>query len=137
MRADPDGPTRHDLSGLRALAASGEPWNPEPWWWYFRRVGGERCPLINYSGGTEISGGIVAATTVEPQQPCAFAGPVPGMAADVLDEAGQPVRGRVGELVLQGAVGGDDQRLLAGPRALLGDVLVALARRVGHTAIGR
>ena len=102
MRADPDGPTRHDLSGLRALAASGEPWNPEPWWWYFRQVGGGRCPLINYSGGTEISGGIVAATTVEPQQPCAFAGPVPGMAADVVDEAGQPVRGRVGELVLRG-----------------------------------
>ena len=101
MRADPDGPTRHDLSGLRALAASGEPWNPEPWWWYFRQVGGGRCPLINYSGGTEISGGIVAATTVEPQQPCAFAGPVPGMAADVVDEAGQPVRGRVGELVLR------------------------------------
>ena len=101
MRADPDGPTRHDLSGLRALASSGEPWNPEPWWWYFRQVGGGRCPLINYSGGTEISGGIVAATTVEPQQPCAFAGPVPGMAADVVDEAGQPIRGRVGELVLR------------------------------------
>ena len=101
MRADPDGPTRHDLSGLRALAASGEPWNPEPWWWYFRQIGGGRCPLINYSGGTEISGGIVAATTVEPQQPCAFAGPVPGMAADVVDEAGQPVRGQVGELVLR------------------------------------
>ncbi len=101
MRADPEGPTRHDLSGLRALAASGEPWNPESWWWYFRQVGGGRCPLINYSGGTEISGGIVAATTVEPQQPCAFAGPVPGMAADVVDEAGQPVRGRVGELVLR------------------------------------
>ena len=101
MRADPQGPARHDLSSLRALASSGEPWNPEPWWWYFHVVGSGRCPVINYSGGTEISGGIVAATTVEPQQPCGFAGPVPGMAADVVDEAGQSLRGEVGELVLR------------------------------------
>ena len=76
----------------------GEPWNPDPWWWLFREVGGERVPIINYSGGTEISGGIVGCTTITPIAPCSFAGPCPGMAADVLDADGNPVRGEVGEL---------------------------------------
>jgi len=64
-------------------------------------VGGERCPIINYSGGTEISGGIVGCHTIHPLKPCSFAGPIPGMAADVVDEAGQSVRGAVGELAIR------------------------------------
>lgn len=91
----------HDLSSLRVIGSSGEPWNPEPWRWYFEQVGGGRCPLINYSGGTEISGGIVGGYPIAPQRPCSFAGPIPGMVADVVDEAGRPVRGAVGELVLR------------------------------------
>ncbi|MDW8058599.1 MAG: AMP-binding protein [Thermomicrobium sp.] len=92
---------RQDLTSLRAFGSTGEPWNPAPWWWLFETVGKRRLPIINYSGGTEISGGILACTTIEPQAPCAFTGPVPGMAADVVDEAGRPVRGQVGELVLR------------------------------------
>lgn len=92
---------RHDLSRLRVLGSTGEPWNEDPWWWYFREVGGERCPIINYSGGTEISGGIVAGLTIAPCAPCAFNGPTPGMAADVVDEQGRPARGEVGELVIR------------------------------------
>jgi acetyl-CoA synthetase len=84
------------------LGSTGEPWNPDPWWWYFRAVGGERCPIINYSGGTEVSGGIVGCTTIQPIQPCSFTGPCPGMSVDVVDEQGRPVRGEVGELVLKG-----------------------------------
>jgi acetyl-CoA synthetase len=91
----------HDLSGLRAIGSSGETWSPDAWWWCLREVGGGRTPIINYSGGTEIGGGIVSGTTVEPLRPCAFAGPVPGMAADVVDESGQSVRGGVGELVVR------------------------------------
>src|SRR5207244_12908287 len=64
------------------------------------RGGGGRCPVINYSGGTEVSGGILAGNMLTPLKPCAFAGPVPGMAADVYDENGHSVRGRVGELVV-------------------------------------
>ncbi|MCC6175509.1 MAG: acetate--CoA ligase [Chloroflexi bacterium] len=93
--------TKHDLSTLRVLGGTGEPWNPEPWRWYFEHVGGGRCPIINYSGGTEISGGIVGCTTIQPLKPCSFSGPVPGMAADVVDEAGTPVRATVGELVIR------------------------------------
>ncbi|MBE3590050.1 MAG: AMP-binding protein [Firmicutes bacterium] len=92
---------RHDLSRLRALGSTGEPWNPEPWRWTFEVVGGGRIPIINYSGGTEVSGGIVSGLTIAPLKPCSFAGPVPGMAADVVDESGRPVRGAVGELVIR------------------------------------
>lgn len=94
-------PKRHDLSTLRAFGSSGEPWNPSPWWWLFREVGEEQRPIINYSGGTEISGGIVSGFTIAPLKPCGFAGAIPGMDADVVDETGQPVRGEVGELILR------------------------------------
>ena len=49
----------HDLSSLRILGSTGEPWNPEPWRWLFDVAGGGRLPIINYSGGTEVSGGLV------------------------------------------------------------------------------
>jgi len=91
----------HDLSSLRVLGSTGEPWNPDPWWWLFRTVGGGRCPIVNYSGGTEISGGIVSGFTIAPSKPCAFAGPVPGMDADVVDDRCQPIRHAVGELVIR------------------------------------
>jgi acetyl-CoA synthetase len=91
----------HDLSSLIAFGSTGEAWNPDPWWWLFREVGGERLPIINYSGGTEISGGILGCTTLSPIAPCSFSGPSPGMAADVVDGEGLPLRGEVGELVLR------------------------------------
>jgi acetyl-CoA synthetase len=91
----------HDLSSLRVLGSTGEPWNTDPWLWYQQKIGGGRLPVINYSGGTEISGGILAGNMLTPLQPCAFAGPCPGMAADVVDENGASIRGRVGELVIR------------------------------------
>ncbi len=100
MRHGTDPPHRHDLGSLRILGSTGEPWNPEPWMWYFEHVGGGRCPIMNYSGGTEISGGIVCCDPLHPQKPTAFTGPIPGMAADVYDESGHPLRGAVGELVV-------------------------------------
>jgi acetyl-CoA synthetase len=96
-----DLPRSHDLSSLLVLGSTGEPWNPDPWRWLFRAVGGERLPIINYSGGTEISGGILGCTTLSPIAPCSFSGPSPGMAADVVDAEGRPLRGQVGELVVR------------------------------------
>ena len=97
-----DAPFRqHDLSSLRFFASTGEPWNPDPWMWLFEKVGGGERPIINYSGGTEISGGIVMGNPLLPLKPCAFSAPCPGMAADVVDDSGQPVRGQVGELVIK------------------------------------
>ena len=92
---------QHDLSSLRKFASTGEPWNPDPWMWLFQNVGRGKLPIINYSGGTEISGGIVMGNVLTPMKPCAFSGPLPGMAADVVDENGKSVRGRVGELVIR------------------------------------
>jgi acetyl-CoA synthetase len=86
---------------LRVLGSTGEPWNPEPWWWYFREVGEGRCPIVNYSGGTEVSGGILAGNLLSPVRPTSFSGPNIGVAADVVDGEGRPVRGRVGELVIR------------------------------------
>ncbi|HEX2469758.1 MAG TPA: AMP-binding protein [Candidatus Limnocylindrales bacterium] len=96
----------HDLSSLRVLGSTGEPWNPEPWWWFFREVGGGRCPIINYSGGTEVSGGIVGGNVVGPIKPASFSGPCIGTAGDVVDDDGRPVRGRVGELVIRAPMPG-------------------------------
>jgi acetyl-CoA synthetase len=111
----------HDLSSLRVLGSTGEPWNPDPWWWYFRTVGGARLPLVNYTGGTEVSGGIVGNVVIRPIKPIAFNGPCPGIAADVVDpNDGRPVRGTVGELAIRGPWpgmtrgfwGGDTERYL-------------------------
>jgi acetyl-CoA synthetase len=92
---------QHNLSSLRILGSTGEPWNPDPWLWYFHTAGKGRLPIINYSGGTETSGGLVSGNVLTPLKPCAFSGPVPGIAADVVNEAGASVRGQVGELVVR------------------------------------
>ena len=90
-----------DLSSLRFFGSTGEPWNPDPWRWLFETVGKRRAPIINYSGGTEISGGILMDNPLLPIKPCAFSAPCPGIAADVVDEDGNSVRGAVGELVIR------------------------------------
>jgi acetyl-CoA synthetase len=97
-----DLPKKHDLSSLRAFASTGEPWNPAPWWWLFEKVGDSRLPIINYSGGTEISGGILMGNPLLPIKPCSFPAPCPGMDVALLDEDGNPVeRGKVGELSIR------------------------------------
>jgi acetyl-CoA synthetase len=101
MRHGVDPVRSWDLSRLRVLGASGEPWNPDPWSWFLDEVGRGQAPIINYSGGTEISGGILAGNLMTPMDPCAFSGPCPGMDADVVDDTGRPVRGSVGELVVR------------------------------------
>ncbi len=92
---------KHDLSSLRYFASTGEPWNPGPWMWLYETVGGGKLPIINYSGGTEISGGIVMGNPLLPLKACAFSGPTPGIAADVYDEEGNSVTDEVGELVIK------------------------------------
>jgi len=96
-----DGPVRrHNLSSLRILGSTGEPWNPEPYKWLFENAGKAQIPIINYTGGTEISGGILGCFPIAPIKPCSFAGAIPGMAAECFGDDGSPVRGQVGELVI-------------------------------------
>jgi len=102
LRTHGDDPVRSaDRSSLRAIGSTGSPWDPDAWQWCFETVLDGEKPILNYSGGTEISGGILCGNFLEPLKPAAFSGPVPGMDADVVDEDGQPVRGEVGELVLR------------------------------------
>ena len=96
----------HERASLRVLGSTGEPWNPDPWWWYFRVVGDGRCPIVNYSGGTEVSGGIVSGNVIGPIKPASFSGPCIGTAADVVDQTGRSVRGEVGELVIRAPMPG-------------------------------
>ena len=95
-----EGPVaRHDLSSLRVLGSTGEPWNPDPWRWYFEQVGGGRCPVINFSGGTEVGACLLSPPVAEPIKPCSLGGPSLGMAVDVFDAEGKSIREAVGELV--------------------------------------
>lgn len=92
----------HDISSLRIAVSTGEPWTPDAWWWTFKNVLKSDAPIINYTGGTEIGGGILAGSVLRPMKPCAFSGPVPGMGADIVDMEGESLAtGEVGELVLR------------------------------------
>ena len=93
--------TRHDLSRLRAVGSTGSPWGPASWRWVFENVLESRKPILNYTGGIEISGGILSGSFFKPLKPAAFGGPIPGMDADVVDESGNPVRGQVGDLIIR------------------------------------
>jgi acetyl-CoA synthetase len=90
--------TSADLSSLRILGSTGEPWNEDPYRWLMK-VTGERVPIINISGGTEVGACFLSPFPVEPIKVCSLGGASLGMDVDVFDAAGKPVRGSVGELV--------------------------------------
>ncbi|MGH9246467.1 MAG: AMP-binding protein [Acidimicrobiales bacterium] len=95
-----DEPVRtHDLSKVRILGSTGEPWNEVPYRWYADVVGGGRCPVINISGGTEVGACFLSPHPVHEIRVMSLGGPSLGMAIDVFDEDGRPLRGEVGELV--------------------------------------
>ncbi|MEZ5140252.1 MAG: AMP-binding protein [Acidimicrobiales bacterium] len=100
VMAHGDEPVRaHDLSALRILGSTGEPWNETPYRWFSEVVGGGGCPVINISGGTEVGACFLSPHPVQPLTPMTLGGPALGMAVDVVSDAGEPVRGEVGELV--------------------------------------
>jgi acetyl-CoA synthetase len=88
-----------DLSSLRVFVTTGEPWNPGPYMWLHERVGGGRVPIINISGGTEVGACFLSPSVAIPIKACSLGGPALGMAMDVVDGEGRPLRGEVGELI--------------------------------------
>jgi acetyl-CoA synthetase len=95
----PHGEPQHDLSSLRTIVTTGEPWNPDPYMWLQEKVGGGRCPIINCSGGTEVGACFLSPTPAIPIKACSLGMPALGMAMDVVDAEGRSLRGEVGELV--------------------------------------
>ena len=94
-------PEKHDLSSLRLLGSVGEPINPEAWMWYWEHIGGGRCPIVDTWWQTETGAIMIAplpgATTLKPGS-ATF--PLPGIAAEVVDEAGGKVERGGGYLTL-------------------------------------
>jgi acetyl-CoA synthetase len=99
MPAGEDPVRAHDLSSVRILASTGEPWNPDPYLWFSEVVGGGRRPIINISGGTEIGACFLGQAPVIPTKSCSLGSPALGMAVDVFGPDRKPLRGEVGELV--------------------------------------
>ena len=81
----------HDLSSLRILGSTGEPWDPESWLWFYDNVGGGEVPIINISGGTEICGCFLMPMPDQPLKPCTLGGPGLGMDIDIVDGTGESI----------------------------------------------
>lgn len=92
-------PKKHDLSSLKFLGSTGEPWDPDSWNWFFKKIGGSKIPIINISGGTEIVGCFLSPLPITELKPCTLRGPGLGMDIDVFDDNGKPIRGQMGHLV--------------------------------------
>ena len=94
-------PAKHDLSSLRLLGSVGEPINPEAWMWYHEHIGGSRCPIVDTWWQTETGGIMISplpgATTLKPGS-ATF--PVPGVGAEVVDDAGKAITRGGGYLTL-------------------------------------
>ena len=116
----PYGEPAHDLSSLRSVLTTGEPWNRGPYDWLDEHVCGDgRIPIVNCSGGTEVGACFLSVTMLEPTKPCSVGFPALGEDVDVVDDEGRPVRGEVGELVCRRAwpgmtrgIWGDPERYL-------------------------
>ena len=90
-----EGLGKHDLSSLELLGSAGEPINPEAWLWFYRYIGGERCPIVDTWWQTETGGIMISPSPgIEcvPLKPGSATLPLPGIDADVVDELGQPVQ---------------------------------------------
>ena len=81
----------YDLSSLRLLGSTGEPWDPESWLWFHEEVGGGDTPIINISGGTEIMGCFLMPMPITPLKPCTLGGPGLGMDVDIVDRNGDSI----------------------------------------------
>ena len=85
-------PNRHDLSSLRVLGSVGEPINPAAWDWYYKVIGGERCPIVDTWWQTETGGIMIAPMPgAVPLKPGSGTLPLPGISADIVDLQGHPV----------------------------------------------
>ena len=94
-------PDRHDLRSLRVLGSVGEPINPEAWMWYATTIGGGRCPVVDTWWQTETGAIMIAPLPgITATKPGSATFPLPGVAAEVVDESGARVEKGGGYLTL-------------------------------------
>ncbi|HEU0286113.1 MAG TPA: acetate--CoA ligase [Nocardioidaceae bacterium] len=119
MKLGEEIPAEFDMSSLRLLGSVGEPINPEAWMWYRRVIGGDRCPIVDTWWQTETGAIMISPLPgVTSTKPGSATTPLPGVAADVVDDNAKPVpNGSGGYLVLTEpwpsmlrTIWGDDQR---------------------------
>jgi acetyl-CoA synthetase len=96
-------PDRSDLTSLRILGSVGEPINPEAWMWYYKNVGGERCPIVDTFWQTETGGHMMTPLPgATPLVPGSCTLPLPGIMAAIVDEVGNDMpNGSGGMLVVK------------------------------------
>ena len=111
----------HDLSSLRILGSTGEPWDEESWHWFYDHVGGGECPIINISGGTEICGCFLMPMPDQPLKPTSLGGPGLGMDIDIVNVRGESVAdsGEQGYLVARDSCPSMTKSLWAGDERYL------------------
>lgn len=90
---------KYNMSSLRLMGSTGEPWDLDSYMWFFNKVGKTRCPIINISGGTELVGCLIQPLPLMPLKPCTLGGPGLGMDVDVVDEEGKSIRNGIGHLI--------------------------------------
>jgi len=103
MRWGPQHPQKHDLSALRLLGTVGEPINPEAWVWYWKYIGGGRCPIVDTWWQTETGSILITPLPgITTLKPGSATRPFPGIEPDVVDEQGESVGPHQGgQLVLR------------------------------------
>ncbi|MDO5653583.1 MAG: acetate--CoA ligase [Brachymonas sp.] len=96
-------PDNYDLSSLRLLGSVGEPINPEAWMWYYKNVGGERCPIVDTWWQTESGGQLITPMpAATPLVPGSCTRGLPGIIAAIVDEQGNDLPdGTGGVLVIK------------------------------------
>ncbi len=92
MKWGTEWPEKHDLSSLRLLGSVGEPINPEAWLWYHKNIGGEKCPIVDTWWQTETGAIMISPLPgISATKPASASRPFPGISAEVVDEAGEPL----------------------------------------------
>jgi acetyl-CoA synthetase len=116
----PKGEPAADLSTLRAVTTTGEPWNRGPYDWLNEHVcGGGRIPIVNISGGTEVGACFLSVCLMAPAKPVSLGFPALGQDLDVFDAEGRSLRGEVGELVCKRAWPGMTRGIWRAPERYL------------------
>ncbi len=94
-------PKNWNLTSLRVLGSVGEPINPEAWMWYYKHVGGERCPIVDTFWQTETGGHMMTPLPgATPLVPGSCTLPLPGIMAAIVDEAGNEMPNGAGGILV-------------------------------------